>query len=58
MNMIQACKTANYAAGIVVGEVGTAAVQAGELVKILMAAGKKAESSKFKMRNAKFKSGY
>jgi D-beta-D-heptose 7-phosphate kinase/D-beta-D-heptose 1-phosphate adenosyltransferase len=41
MNMIQACKTANYAAGIVVGEVGTAAVQAGELIKVLTAAIKK-----------------
>jgi rfaE bifunctional protein kinase chain/domain len=40
MNMIQACKTANYAAGIVVGEVGTAAVRVGELIKILMEAGK------------------
>ncbi len=41
MNMVQACKTANYAAGIVVGEVGTAAVQAGELIKVLMAAVKR-----------------
>lgn len=41
MTMIQACRTANYAAGIVVGEVGTAAVQAGELIRVLKeAAGK------------------
>jgi D-glycero-beta-D-manno-heptose-7-phosphate kinase len=44
MNMIQSCKTANYAAGIVVGEVGTAAVRVGELIKVLMEAAKKAES--------------
>ncbi len=41
MNMIQACKTANYAAGIVVGEVGTAAVQVGALIKVLMRTVKK-----------------
>lgn len=41
MNMVQACKTANYAAGIVVGEVGTAAVGVGELIKVLMEAGKR-----------------
>jgi D-beta-D-heptose 7-phosphate kinase/D-beta-D-heptose 1-phosphate adenosyltransferase len=35
MNIIQACQTANYAAGIVVGEVGTASVQAGELIRVL-----------------------
>jgi D-glycero-beta-D-manno-heptose-7-phosphate kinase len=40
MKLLQACKTANFAAGIVVGEVGTAAVQAGELIKILKAATK------------------
>jgi len=38
MTMIQACRTANYAAGIVVGEVGTAAVQAGELIRVLQEA--------------------
>ena len=43
MNMIQACRTANYAAGIVVGEVGTAAVRVGELIRVLMEAVKKAE---------------
>ncbi|OGP52370.1 MAG: hypothetical protein A2Y79_12280 [Deltaproteobacteria bacterium RBG_13_43_22] len=41
MHMIQACKTANFAAGLVVGEVGTAAVRADELVKVLMEAVKK-----------------
>lgn len=35
MNMIQACKMANFAAGIVVGEVGTAAVKAGDLIRVL-----------------------
>jgi D-glycero-beta-D-manno-heptose-7-phosphate kinase len=35
MDMIQACKIANFAAGIVVGEVGTAAVQAADLIKVL-----------------------
>lgn len=41
MNMIQACKMANFAAGIVVGEVGTAAVQAVDLIRVLEgAAGK------------------
>jgi D-glycero-beta-D-manno-heptose-7-phosphate kinase len=35
MNMLQACMTANYAAGIVVGEVGTAAVQANDLIRVL-----------------------
>ncbi len=45
MNMIQACKTANYAAGIVIGEVGTAAVRVGKLIKVLMEAGEKAHSS-------------
>jgi D-glycero-beta-D-manno-heptose-7-phosphate kinase len=45
MKMIQACKAANYAAGIVVGEVGTAAVQAGALIKVLKAAAKKTHSS-------------
>jgi D-beta-D-heptose 7-phosphate kinase/D-beta-D-heptose 1-phosphate adenosyltransferase len=41
LNMIQACKIANFAAGIVVGEVGTAAVRAGELIKVLQAVVKK-----------------
>jgi rfaE bifunctional protein kinase chain/domain len=41
MNIIQACKTANFAAGIVVGEVGTAAVRVGELIKVLKAEVKK-----------------
>lgn len=41
MNMIQACKMANFAAGIVVGEVGTAAVQAGDLIRVLEGAAKK-----------------
>ena len=41
MNMIQACKIANFAAGIVVGEVGTAAVRVGELIKVLKAAVRK-----------------
>jgi len=35
MNMLQACMASNYAAGIVVGEVGTAAVQAGDLIRVL-----------------------
>ncbi|MBI5604343.1 MAG: D-glycero-beta-D-manno-heptose-7-phosphate kinase [Deltaproteobacteria bacterium] len=35
VNMIQACKMANFAAGIVVGEVGTAAVKAGDLIRVL-----------------------
>jgi D-beta-D-heptose 7-phosphate kinase/D-beta-D-heptose 1-phosphate adenosyltransferase len=38
MNMKKACMTANYAAGIVVGEVGTAAVQANDLIKVLKGA--------------------
>ncbi|MEW6187620.1 MAG: D-glycero-beta-D-manno-heptose-7-phosphate kinase [Thermodesulfobacteriota bacterium] len=46
MPMIRACQTANYAAGIVVGEVGTASVQAEELIKVLKEAGKIAESKK------------
>jgi D-glycero-beta-D-manno-heptose-7-phosphate kinase len=35
LNMSQACMASNYAAGIVVGEVGTAAVQAGDLIRVL-----------------------
>jgi rfaE bifunctional protein kinase chain/domain len=35
MNTLQACMASNYAAGIVVGEVGTAAVQAGDLIRVL-----------------------
>ncbi len=38
MSMIQACKIANFAAGLVVGEVGTAAVRVGDLIKVLKAA--------------------
>ena len=41
MNTIQACKMANFAAGIVVGEVGTAAVQAGDLIRVLEGSVKK-----------------
>jgi D-glycero-beta-D-manno-heptose-7-phosphate kinase len=41
MSMIQSCKMANFAAGLVVGEVGTAAVQAGELIRVLKGAVKK-----------------
>lgn len=41
MNTIQACKMANFAAGIVVGEVGTAAVQAADLIRILEGSAKK-----------------
>lgn len=41
MNTIQACKMANFAAGIVVGEVGTAAVQAGDLIRVLEGSAKK-----------------
>jgi D-glycero-beta-D-manno-heptose-7-phosphate kinase len=41
MNTIQACKIANFAAGIVVGEVGTAAVQAGDLIRVLEGSVKK-----------------
>lgn len=37
MNIIQACMAANYAAGIVVGEVGTAAVKANDLLRVLKA---------------------
>jgi D-glycero-beta-D-manno-heptose-7-phosphate kinase len=36
LNLVQACMTANYAAGIVVGEVGTAAIQAEDLRKVLL----------------------
>lgn len=39
MNIIQACMAANYAAGIVVGEVGTAAVKANDLIRVLKAEG-------------------
>ena len=35
MNMKKACVMANYAAGIVVGEVGTAAVQSDDLIRVL-----------------------
>jgi D-beta-D-heptose 7-phosphate kinase/D-beta-D-heptose 1-phosphate adenosyltransferase len=35
LDLVQACRTANYAAGIVVGEVGTAAIQAAALKKVL-----------------------
>jgi D-glycero-beta-D-manno-heptose-7-phosphate kinase len=35
LNMLQACMASNYAAGIVVGAVGTAAVQAGDLIRVL-----------------------
>jgi bifunctional ADP-heptose synthase (sugar kinase/adenylyltransferase) len=35
LTMSQACLASNYAAGIVVGEVGTAAVQAGDLIRVL-----------------------
>jgi D-beta-D-heptose 7-phosphate kinase/D-beta-D-heptose 1-phosphate adenosyltransferase len=38
MNIKKACMTANYAAGIVVGEVGTAAVQANDLIRVLKGA--------------------
>ncbi len=41
MNTIQACKMANFAAGIVVGEVGTSAVQAGDLIRVLKEAERK-----------------
>jgi rfaE bifunctional protein kinase chain/domain len=41
MNTIQACKMANFAAGIVVGEVGTSAVQAGDLIRVLQEAERK-----------------
>jgi D-beta-D-heptose 7-phosphate kinase/D-beta-D-heptose 1-phosphate adenosyltransferase len=40
MNMKRACQTANYAAGIVVGEVGTAAVRAHDLIRVLKGAAK------------------
>lgn len=40
MDLVQACRTANYAAGIVVGEVGTAAVQVETLKKVLQEAHK------------------
>jgi rfaE bifunctional protein kinase chain/domain len=40
LDLVQACRTANYAAGIVVGEVGTAAVQVGTLKKVLQEARK------------------
>lgn len=45
MNMIQACMTANYAAGIVVGEVGTAAVQTHDLIRVLKESVKKGITS-------------
>jgi D-beta-D-heptose 7-phosphate kinase/D-beta-D-heptose 1-phosphate adenosyltransferase len=35
LDLVQACRAANYAAGIVVGEVGTAAVQAAALKRVL-----------------------
>ncbi|HMK65029.1 MAG TPA: D-glycero-beta-D-manno-heptose-7-phosphate kinase [Thermodesulfobacteriota bacterium] len=35
LTLSQACLASNYAAGIVVGEVGTAAVQAGDLIRVL-----------------------
>lgn len=35
LDLVQACRTANYAAGIVVGEVGTAAIQIEALKKVL-----------------------
>jgi D-beta-D-heptose 7-phosphate kinase/D-beta-D-heptose 1-phosphate adenosyltransferase len=38
LNLIQACVAANYAAGIVVGEVGTAAIQAEDLKRVLLEA--------------------
>ena len=38
LDLIQACRAANYAAGLVVGEVGTAAVQADALKKVLQEA--------------------
>jgi D-glycero-beta-D-manno-heptose-7-phosphate kinase len=43
MNMLQACMASNYAAGIVVGEVGTAAVQAEELIRVLNESGTKVQ---------------
>jgi D-beta-D-heptose 7-phosphate kinase/D-beta-D-heptose 1-phosphate adenosyltransferase len=43
MSLPQACVMANFAAGIVVGEVGTAAVQAGELIRVLEEAGNRAK---------------
>lgn len=39
LNLIQSCRTANYAAGLVVGELGTAAIQAEALRKVLLEAG-------------------
>jgi len=36
LNIIQACMAANYAAGIVVGEIGTAAIQAADLKRVLL----------------------
>jgi D-glycero-beta-D-manno-heptose-7-phosphate kinase len=39
LNLIQSCRTANYAAGLVVGELGTAAIQALALKKVLLEAG-------------------
>jgi D-beta-D-heptose 7-phosphate kinase/D-beta-D-heptose 1-phosphate adenosyltransferase len=36
--LVQACRAANYAAGIVVGEVGTAAIQSAALKKVLQEA--------------------
>jgi D-beta-D-heptose 7-phosphate kinase/D-beta-D-heptose 1-phosphate adenosyltransferase len=36
LNIIQACVAANYAAGIVVGEIGTAAIQAADLKRVLL----------------------
>ncbi len=39
LNVLQSCRTANAAAGLVVGEVGTAAIQAAALKKALREAG-------------------
>jgi D-glycero-beta-D-manno-heptose-7-phosphate kinase len=39
LDLIQSCRTANYAAGLVVGELGTAAIQAPALKKVLLEAG-------------------
>ena len=36
LNIIQACMAANYAAGIVVGEIGTAAIQAADLKRVIL----------------------
>jgi D-beta-D-heptose 7-phosphate kinase/D-beta-D-heptose 1-phosphate adenosyltransferase len=39
LSLIQSCRTANYAAGLVVGELGTAAIEAEALKKVLLEAG-------------------